>query len=85
MAEYLDHVHQPEFDGILFESVQKQGSTNIVLFAEPGGSFPVAYLDKSLKAFCTRVINYKHVESQFYKHDGGVKLFGSDDGYFDEF
>src|SRR5258708_5926999 len=35
MAEYLAHVHQEPFGGILFKSVQRAGGVNVVLFAEP--------------------------------------------------
>ena len=34
MAEYLAHVHQEPFDGILFKSVQRAGGINVVLFPE---------------------------------------------------
>jgi len=32
LTEYLAHVHQPAFDGVIFQSVQRQGGANIVLF-----------------------------------------------------
>lgn len=32
LTEYLAHVHLPAFDGVIFQSVQRQGGANIVLF-----------------------------------------------------
>lgn len=32
LTEYLAHVHRPAFDGVIFQSVQRQGGANIVLF-----------------------------------------------------
>ncbi|WP_425218872.1 RES family NAD+ phosphorylase [Ralstonia solanacearum] len=32
LNEYLAHVHLPAFDGVIFQSVQRQGGANIVLF-----------------------------------------------------
>lgn len=32
LAEYLAYVHLPPFDGVIFQSVQRQGGANIVLF-----------------------------------------------------
>lgn len=36
LTEYLAHVHQPSFDGVIFQSVQRQGGANIVLFGRDG-------------------------------------------------
>jgi hypothetical protein len=32
LTEYLAHVHLPAFDGVIFQSVQRQGGANLVLF-----------------------------------------------------
>lgn len=32
LTEYLAHVHRPAFDGVIFQSVQRNGGANIVLF-----------------------------------------------------
>jgi hypothetical protein len=32
LTEYLAHVHLPAFDGVIFQSVQRQGGANMVLF-----------------------------------------------------
>lgn len=36
LTEYLAHVHQPTFDGVIFQSVQRQGGANMVLFGRDG-------------------------------------------------
>ncbi len=36
LTEYLAHVHRPSFDGVIFESVQREGGANIVLFGRDG-------------------------------------------------
>ena len=47
MAEYLAHVHDQPFDGILFSSVQYKGGTNVVLFPHDASSFSVEYVEQS--------------------------------------
>jgi hypothetical protein len=81
MAEYLAHVHQPPFDGILFKSVQRAGGVNVVLFAErgPGASpgkntFPPNYVDGSFKLFSTEEIQYKHKERRLSERKGKVAV-----------
>lgn len=36
LTEYLAHVHWPTFDGVIFQSVQRQGGANMVLFGRDG-------------------------------------------------
>lgn len=36
LTEYLAHVHRPTFDGVIFQSVQRQGGANMVLFGRDG-------------------------------------------------
>lgn len=36
LTEYLAHVHQPSFEGVIFQSVQREGGANIVLFGHDG-------------------------------------------------
>jgi hypothetical protein len=69
MAEYLAHVHDKPFDGILFSSVQRAGGMNIVLFPEkglltkqPAEAFRVKYVDNSIKLVSTAAIRYTHHE-----------------------
>ena len=84
MAEYLNHVHSSPFDGILFDSVQRRGGTNVVVFSSTGGAFPVDYVPESLRAFRTESIQYKHAEGRIHKHDEDVRLvrFASPDDEF---
>src|SRR5258708_23458793 len=81
MAEYLAHVHEEPFDGIMFKSVQRAGGVNVVLFAErnlrasPGEStFPLKYVDGSFKLFSTKEIQYKHTETRLRVYKGKVSL-----------
>jgi RES domain len=62
LAEYLAHVHEQPFDGILFDSVQRDKGTNIVLFPDVDGGFPLSYVDNSVALYSTRSINYVHEE-----------------------
>lgn len=36
LTEYLAHVHRPSFDGVIFQSVQREGGANLVLFGRDG-------------------------------------------------
>ncbi len=36
LTEYLAHVHRPTFDGVIFQSVQRQEGANLVLFGRDG-------------------------------------------------
>jgi hypothetical protein len=81
MAEYLAHVHEEPFDGILFKSVQRAGGINVVLFAErkPEASsdkntFPLNYVDGSFRLFSTEEIHYEHKQRRLSEHDGKVTL-----------
>ncbi|MEM5292730.1 RES family NAD+ phosphorylase [Burkholderia sp. JPY481] len=78
MAEYLAHVHQPPFDGILFSSAQRAGGTNIVLFADRSlltdrleNAFRVRYLDGSVRLMSNTAVHYRHRELDVYAYDNG--------------
>lgn len=67
--EYLAHVHDKPFDGVLFSSVQRAGGVNIVLFPEKGlltdvpmDAFRVKYVDDSVKLVSMSGILYSHRE-----------------------
>lgn len=45
LAEYLEHVHQPAFDCVIFQSVQRQGGANIVIFGRDAVA-PMVNLDE---------------------------------------
>lgn len=69
MAEYLAHVHDKPFDGVLFSSVQRAGGVNIVLFPEkglltdePADAFRVKYVDNTVRLVSTTAIRYSHHE-----------------------
>jgi RES domain len=85
MAEYLAHVHQESFDGVLFKSVQRAEGINVVLFNDrhdrrtSGQSrFALDYVDGSFKLFSTTGIQYKHTERDLVKHKGKVTLLHED-------
>jgi hypothetical protein len=71
MAEYLAHVYQPPFEGILFKSVQRSGGTNIVLFQNRDGNFPLSYVDESFDLYSTTSIEYRHQKGYVGKHEDG--------------
>lgn len=78
LSEYLAHVHQKPFDGILFASVQREGGINIVLFARSdvlsnalADRFQLAFVQGSLKLFSTKSIEYEHEEQRIYANKDG--------------
>ena len=78
MAEYLSHVHESPFDGILFDSVQRKGGTNIVVFSSADGEFPVSYVDESVRAFRTDVVQYGHSERRLPGPDASDRIVAFD-------
>jgi hypothetical protein len=80
MAEYLSHVHEPQFDGIMFKSVQRAGGTNVVIFSEKDlledstDSFPVEYVTSSLKFHRTEKVTYGHVPLKPTHSKSGISL-----------
>ena len=70
MSEYLAHVYQKPFDGILFNSIQRERGTNVVLFAQANWwsdslaeAFGLAYVADSIRLFSATSIKYKYRES----------------------
>jgi hypothetical protein len=76
LAEYLAHVHEQPFDGILFDSVQRKEGTNIVLFSGLDGDFPLSYVENSVTFYSTHSIDYDHTEC--YVDPDGEVTFGRD-------
>jgi len=67
MAEYLAHVHEPGFDGIIFSSSQCRKGKNVVLFAKndpllDSREFAVDYITGSLSFHRTEEVAYTHRE-----------------------
>jgi hypothetical protein len=65
MAEYLAHVHNEPFNGILFSSAQRAGGRNVVLFSdlEPlahSQTFGIEYVEGSVEIQVTTGIEYAH-------------------------
>jgi hypothetical protein len=68
IAEYLAYAQNPPLDGVIFDSVQRSGGKNIVLFSQYGRGellqddyskcFPIAYVDGSVQLFKTKEIKY---------------------------
>ena len=79
MAEYLAHVHVKPFDGILYESAQRDEGTNIALFPlsksdeSAANKFPISYIDNSLKLFITNSIKYGYAEREIYSINGEAR------------
>ncbi|MBV8272598.1 MAG: RES domain-containing protein [Cupriavidus sp.] len=82
MAEYLAHVHEASFDGIVFSSAQRAGGTNVVLFSDPTlltgsveDAFHIRYVDSSIRLFSTTAIKYTHREVEVRVNpDSGAPL-----------
>lgn len=89
MAEYLAHVHEKPFDGIIFSSAQRNGGKNVVIFPnriaeseDLSSVFRVQYVPGSLASFRTEAISYKHERDNFfYFTDDDGKISGP---YFDD-
>ncbi len=86
MSEYLAYVYQKPFDGILFNSTQRQRGTNVVLFAQTNWwvdslaeAFGLAYVPDSVRLFSTTSIKYKYRESDAINQTPSDQL-ESDDG-----
>jgi hypothetical protein len=65
MAEYLAHVYEPGFDGILFNSAQCAKGTNVVLFpsrSDGNAEFAVEYVTGSLAFYRTQQVAYSNSE-----------------------
>ncbi|WP_155623910.1 RES family NAD+ phosphorylase [Burkholderia territorii] len=74
MAEFLSHLAKPPFDGIMFQSTQRRGGTNIVLFpnamvddfGEPQ-TLPVSLTDGEVSVYKTQSVSYTHERQNFYR------------------
>lgn len=76
MAEYLNHVIEPCFDGLIFKSVQKQDGLNVTLFPADDGSFPISYVDDSFRVTTTDAVQYKTRDHHLVEREDGVSLTG---------
>jgi RES domain len=89
MAEYLSHVANPPFDGILFKSTQRENGMNIVLFPnamldEFGVPLPLpmTLADGNVQLFRTESISYSHAPLAFYRNeDSDEVIVLGDDAY----
>lgn len=74
MAEYLSHVAKPAFDGIIFQSAQQRGGTNVVLFpnamvndaGEPL-DLPLSLADGDVRLYKTQSVVYSHEPQHVYR------------------
>lgn len=90
MAEYLSHVANPPFDGILFKSTQRENGMNIVLF--PSAMFdelgaplplPLTLADGKVQLFRTESIFYSHASVQFYRNEDSNEVIVFEDGAYE--
>lgn len=90
LAEYLGHVREKNFDGLLFTSTQRKGGTNIVLFPKRYSDedkmlerFSLRVAKKTAKLYRTRGIEYDMEELKYVSLRGGeihvYSLHGDDD------
>lgn len=91
MSEYLAHVHNEPFDGILFAPAQRETGTNVVLFAErnlmtdvTAEAFRVSYIPDSISLFSTTSIKYKHRKLDVIVPENGTPWIHSDHGEIDD-
>lgn len=80
VAEYLAYAQNPPLDGVIFNSVQRAGGKNIVLFSQFGRGellqddyskcFPIEYLDGSVQLFKTKAIKYESEEFTLSEYGG---------------
>lgn len=87
MSEYLAHVHDSPFDGILFASAQREKGTNVVLFAQPNlitdslaESFRLTYIAESVSLFSTTSIKYEHIKLDVYQGADGEPIIYHEHG-----
>lgn len=78
MSEYLRYLHEPNLDGILFSSVQRQDGVNIVLFPVSGEKFPIEYVNDSIQLFKTKSVSYEHSPHGIYKLDDDIRVYDQD-------
>lgn len=81
LAEYLAHVRNQNFDGLLFTSTQREGGTNVVLFPKQGGGddnmldrFSLKYVKDSAGLYQTKKIEYDIPKLDFFFIDDKVHL-----------
>jgi hypothetical protein len=83
MAEYLAHVREPPFDGLNFESAQRESGANVVLFPanfsnvegpQNAGPQLLVYQADSLSVHRVRRIEYTSNELHFFEDNVG-KLY----------
>jgi hypothetical protein len=79
MTEYLAHVHGRPFEGILFESAQRSGGTNVVLFPDAKGEFSLSYVQGSFQLCETLSIEYEHKTISVHRGADGIVLYRSSD------
>lgn len=86
MTEYLAHVHPEPFDGILFSSAQRAEGVNIVLFPKSGqldesqtNTFPLVYVEGSIKLYQTESIEYTHTEMRVQIIGEDIYVYGQND------
>lgn len=92
MAEYLAHVHEKRFDGIIFESAQRKDGVNYVIFRsalEPDlldspESFPVEYVEDSLEYFQTKAVTYEHDRTPIQRTSKGAAYIGNLEQEYEE-
>lgn len=85
MAEYLAHVCEEAFDGVLFRSAQNDAGINVVLFSRDmpfdgdlTQRFGVAYAERSLAFVRIRSVAVTYEDLKVVTHDGKSYLLDSD-------
>lgn len=82
LAEYLAHVREPNFDGMLFMSTQRKSGTNVVLFPKIYATeeemlkrFGMRYSDDNVSLYRTKGIEYDMAEVKYVVVDNKVRTY----------
>lgn len=87
MAEYLAHVRKPPFDGIIFQSAQREDGANVVLFPanfrdpneEGGGQAILRYRKDSLTLHRVHGVAYTSGELSYFEgNEGELHVYDPD-------
>lgn len=75
MNKSIQFCHNAKIQGVKFNSVQREGGENIVLFSNEGADFPIEWVKDSLKEFKTESIEYTHFKTKHLGKDADQEFF----------
>jgi RES domain/HEPN/RES N-terminal domain 1 len=75
MAEYLASVHDPPFEGIVFDAAQRRNGVNVVLFPDLKGGFPLEYVNESVTLYSVDSIEYRQHKVDIHVFDNEIFIY----------